>query len=159
MSRKLFLLTGLMFVVAGCASVDIKRITRDSPYTEGLRFYRPYPYLLITSNEDKSLVGKIVYLPSKNEEYTIKVSPGVGSVDAKFTLENGWNLTEYGATEDAKTADIITALASSLAGIPKSGEVATAAATQEGLGPGLYMLTFDEKTGLISGVKPVLQFK
>lgn len=152
MSRILLLLTALMFVMAGCAGVEIKRVTSKDPNMEGLRFYRPHPYLLVTSEGEKNtLVCKIIYLPNKNEDYALRVTSGMGSIDAKFTLENGWNLTQYGETKDSKTADIITALTGSLKGL-------TGLRRDEAKGellPGLYMLLYDDKTGLITGLRHV----
>jgi hypothetical protein len=156
MSKKMLLLTALSFVMAGCAGVEIKRVTLENPYAEGLRFYRPYPYLLITNEEGKTgLISKIIYLPNKNEEYAIKVRGGMGSIDAKFTLENGWNLTEYGETKDSKTAEIVTALA----GVLRDVKGLRSTPAKDEIGPGLYKLVFDDKTGLISGLEPVIQFK
>jgi hypothetical protein len=151
----MFLLSVLIFLIAGCARVEIARITPESPYKEGLRFYRPLPYLWVTKDKDKNLQGSIVWLPNKNEEYVIRVKSGIGSVDTKFTLENGWNLTGLNETRDSKTPEMIKALTgffTDLKGVfekAKKGE----------LHPGLYLFIFDDKTGLISDLKPVVQFE
>jgi hypothetical protein len=156
MKKNLLLITLLTFVMAGCSGVEIKRVMSNDSSTTGLRFYRPYPYLLVTSEEGKtSLTVKVVYLPNLKEDYALSVTSRMGSVDAKFTLENGWNLTTYGAAIDPKTSEIISALTGSLkavAGLPGLKAV-------EELRPGLYRLDFDEKTGLISGCTCVVQFK
>ena len=90
MMKRFYLLTVLIFLMVSCASVEITRITPENPYKEGIRFYRPYPYLLVTKDkEGKNLESKIIYLPNKNEEYAIKVKSGIGTVDTKFTLEDG----------------------------------------------------------------------
>jgi hypothetical protein len=141
--------------MTGCAGVEITRISSENSYKEGLRFYRPYPYLWVTKDKAKdNLQGSIIWLPNKNEEYVIRVKSGIGSVDAKFTLENGWNLTGLNEIRDSKTPEMITALTGSLKDL-KGLE----AATKEELQPGLYMFIFEDKTGLISGLKPVVQFK
>ena len=117
MKKRLHLLTVLIFLMTGCAGVEIAKITSDNPYREGLRFYRPYPYLWVTKDKDGNLQGSILYLPNKNEEYVIRVKSGIGSVDAKFTLENGWNLTGLNEVRDSKTPEMITALTGSLKGL------------------------------------------
>lgn len=145
----------VIFVTAGCARVEVTNISSDHPYREGIRFYRPYPYLWVTKDKGGDLKGTIHWLPNKNEEYVIKVKSGIGSVDTKFTLENGWNLTEFGETRDSKTSEMMEALSGSLKEVteilktPRNGE----------LHPGLYMFIFDDKTGLIHDIKPVIQFK
>jgi hypothetical protein len=148
-----FVAIGLL--VSGCAGVDITKITPDSPYKEGVRFYRPAPYLWVTKNKDGNLQGSIVYLPDKSEEYVIQVKSGFGSVDTKYTLENGWNLVGFNESNESKTADIINALTGSLGGL--TGLLRNL--SKEELRPGLYIFVFDEKTGLVRDLKPVLQFE
>jgi len=45
MRRFCFVLSAF-FLLAGCAGVDVKKVT--SGKEEGIRFYRPHPYLLVT---------------------------------------------------------------------------------------------------------------
>lgn len=143
-------------LLSGCASVEITRVTKDNPYKEGIRFYRPYPYLLITkAKQAENLECKIIFLPNASEEYVVRMKSGFGSAEAKLTLENGWNLTQFGETRESNSADMAAALTSSLSGLKEFLKM-----TQEKeLSPGLYAFVFDEKTGLVSDVKPVLQFK
>ncbi len=156
MKRISYFICAAFVLLIGCASVEITKITKDNPYKEGIRFYRPYPYLLVTkAKQSENLECKIVYLPNMSEEYVVRVKPGIGSVEAKFTLENGWNLTEFGETREASSAEIAEALASSLSGLKEFLKMKQ----EEELSPGLYAFLFDEKTGLVTGVKPVLQFK
>jgi nitrogen fixation protein len=141
--------------MVGCARVEITKITPENPYTKGIRFYRPYPYLWVTKDKEGNLEGKIVYLPKTNEEYAIKVKSGIGTVDTKFTLEDGWRLTQFGETRDSKSVEMVNALTGSLKDLKGFFEKVI----KEELYPGLYMFEFDHNTGLISGLKPVLQFK
>jgi hypothetical protein len=155
MMKRFYLLTVLIFLMVSCASVEITRITPENPYKKGIRFYRPYPYLWVTKDKDgKNLECKIIYLPNKNEEYTIKVKSGIGTVDTKFTLEDGWRLTQFGETRDSKTVEMVNALTGSLKELKGILEMVK----KPELCPGLYMFIFDEKTGLIRDIKPVVQF-
>ena len=155
--RRFSLLAILIFFIfiSGCAGVRIIKITHENPYEEGIRFYAPHPYLWVTKDTSGNLQASIVWLPNKNEEYAIKVKSGIGSVDTKFTLENGWNLTQFGETRDSKTPELITALTGSLKDIKGVFEMVR----EEELHVGLYMFIFDEKTGLVSDIKPIIQFK
>ena len=76
--------------------------TSDATYTEGIRFYRSRPYLLVARNADKGLAAQLVYLPDKTQEYVVKQRPGIGSSDLSVTLEGGWNLTALGHKLDTK---------------------------------------------------------
>jgi len=150
-----FILMAMIFVTAGCARVEVNQLSSDHPYRNGIRFYRPHPYLWITKDKEGDLKGTLHWLPNKNEEYVIKVKSGIGSVDAKFTLENGWNLTEFGETRDSKTSEMIEALSGSLKDVSEVLKMVN----KEELLPGLYMFIFDDRTGLINDIKPVIQFK
>jgi len=114
--------------------------------TEGLRFYRPAPYLQVSEAADTTDGGSksggaqatrlqfsIVWLPDYKQEYIVQSHPGFGSVTFKRTLADGWNLTGMEASMDSKTAEILTALAGLL---PK----ATRAQPTGGPCPGLYRL-------------------
>jgi len=157
MMRRFYLLAILIFFIfiPDCAGVRIIKITHENPHEEGIRFYAPHPYLWVTEDTSGSLQATIVWLPNKSEEYAIRVKSGIGSVDTKFTLENGWNLTQFGQTMDSKTPELITALTGSLKDIKGIFEKVS----EEELHVGLYMFIFDEKTGLVSEIKPVIQFK
>jgi hypothetical protein len=175
MSKKFYyLLPVLTLLMTGCAHVEVTKISDQKPYEDGIRFYRPWPYLLVsagpTEKEPKAtppakpvqeaLTFKIVMLPRMSDEYVIKVHSGIGgSVEAKFTLENGWMLTQFGETRDSKTPEMINALTGTL---KEGAAIATAAmikGIKEGekpLGPGLYRLNFDEKTGFVVSIEPVV---
>jgi hypothetical protein len=157
MTKRFSLLAILLFFIfiPGCAGVRIVKITHENPYEEGIRFYAPHPYLWVTKDTSGNLQASIVWFPNKNEEYAIKVKSGIGSVDTKFTLENGWNLTQFGETRDSKTPELITALTGSLKDIRE----VFAMVREEELHAGLYMFIFDEKIGLVSEIKPVIQFR
>jgi hypothetical protein len=156
MNKIFFAINATLIFLSGCASVEIARITKDNPYKEGIRFYRPHPYLLITkAKQAENLECKIVYLPNTNEEYVVRVKPGFGSAEAKVTLEDGWNLTQFGETRESKSAEMAAALTSSLSGLKEFLKITQG----EELYPGFYAFVFDEKTGLISGIKPVIQLK
>jgi hypothetical protein len=55
---------------------------------------------------------QIKYLPDYNEEYSVKLRPGLGTGKLNFKLEDGWNLTSVGMESDQKTAEILGSVAS-----------------------------------------------
>jgi hypothetical protein len=143
-----WLMSALALVaMSGCSTVEVKPF--DGTYKDGLRFYRPEPYLLVTKDKDGIVQSAIVYLPNKKEEYIVRAVPRLGTVDMKAALDGGWNLTSLGATIDTKIPETITAL---------SG-LAQAAAGLRGRSmtdePGLYRIEFDSTTGRVSTITKV----
>jgi hypothetical protein len=73
------LMVALAFLaVTGCSTVEVKPFDPTS-YQDGLRFYRPEPYLLVTRENDGMLRSMIIYLPNKKEEYVVRAVPEVAS--------------------------------------------------------------------------------
>lgn len=144
-----------MFCIAGCSRVEVAPYNASS-YKEGLRFYRPRPYLLVSQLLDSEGKNKgqniqMIYLPDYNQEYVIRERVFFGTVSMKPTLENGWNLTSLEATADPKTAEIITALV----GVARLGAAnADIASSQTSVvtnfPPGIYPLIFDPTGVLVS---------
>ena len=133
----------LMPLIAGaCSSMSVTR-TSDATYTEGIRFYRSRPYLLVARNADKGLAAQLVYLPDKTQEYVVKQRPGIGSSDLSVTLEGGWNLTALGHKLDTKVPEMLTAitgLVKSVGGPSDSGDYV-----------GLYRIDYDDG-GMVTGL-------
>lgn len=141
---------GLVLVSSGCAGVGVTRLGKEGDYRDGIRFYRPQPYLLVSSKATGDRQAQIVWLPKKDEEYVLRVRSGLGAVDAKFALQDGWNLTEYGESRDPGTADIV----ASILGVAKAAEALVASGGGD-LTPGLYALVFDPATGLVTSARRV----
>ncbi len=155
MSRKSGLFVSAVALMTACAGIQVSRLTSDNDQVKGVRFYRPAPYLLVTADAKGELKASLVYLPKINEEYVIQSKSGLGSAEAKFKLEGGWNLTEFGQTSDSKTAELVT----SLAGLLKGATTELTATGAPSPAPGLYAFIFDPKTGLVTEIKPVHLFK
>jgi nitrogen fixation protein len=156
-----FYLLSLIFLMAGCAGVEVTEITSKNPYKEGVRFYRPWPYLLVTKDEDGKFQTKNIYLPKMNEEYVINVKSGMGTVEASFTLTDGWQLTQLGDKRDSKIPETIGAITGAATGLKTVLETTKApgpAKAKSLPSPGLYRYEFDNN-GLVTGLIPVLQFE
>ena len=155
-------------LLAACSHVTIRRVVGDDP-ASGARFYRPWPYLLVSgpgfsaggaeaaaASTAGASRASLVYLPDFCNEYVIHPWVGLGSVELKATLDDGWNLTSLGATEDSRIPEAIAAATGLLGASARLAERATAA--REGrpvaLAPGLYRLTLDED-GLFAGLVPI----
>lgn len=134
----------LLLAVAGiaCSHVRIARVTAGTSSDEGLRFFRPWPYLLVTVDRSDLVQATIVYLPDRSEEYVIEPKVGLGSVDVKVALDDGWQLASLGASSDSRVPETIEAVseligaASSVAAAPRDHPAAFP------LAPGLYRLVY-----------------
>lgn len=110
----------------GCAPrVRVK--SNPGPHDQGIRYYRPKPYLLISNvaegvpNEngkpgravldDRYVDIQLQYLPDFEEEYAIDVRTGFGVADVAITLEDGWNLTAINQKLDSQTDENLKAAA------------------------------------------------
>lgn len=146
----------MLLATAGCAGIEIAKVTDKNAGTGGVYFYRPWPYLLVVSSADGKVDSRVVYLPRINEEYVIKVHGGLGTVNATFDLTDGWQLTKMGDVRDSKIPETINALsglATSVSGIMMKAQGVELQAKP--LPPGLYRFEFDEKTGFVKGLVPV----
>jgi hypothetical protein len=118
--------------------------------TEGLRYYRPWPYLMVSETKDgEGLEFKIVYLPDLSQEYAVQVRAGFGTVDFKPTLENGWNLVAVDAKVDSRTKEVMEAAAGLIGAGAKLA--AGSRARDSGLRPGIYRFIVDEPRTLRDG--------
>ena len=126
-------------ICGGCAEVHVKRLLVTDKGSEGIRFYQPHPYLLVTLGPapkadgkdgkalaiDQNLVGddkatatsapemflnfQIIFLPKIDEIYAVTVKSGLGTAEGSVKLKDGWMLTEFGGKSDSKIPETITA--------------------------------------------------
>lgn len=150
MGRRLILLSASLFLLAGCAGVEVTRVKNGSD-NGGIRFYRPWPYLLVVPAANGGVEAKTVYLPRLDQEYSIKVKPGLGTVNGKFTLSDGWNLTDFGDTRDSKVPETIAALS----GAATAAGDLKAAGAEVSIPAGLYEYEIDERSGKVTGLKKI----
>ncbi len=157
MGKRLVLLSVSLFLLAGCAGVQVTRVRDKNADNGGIRFYRPWPYLLVYQTEH-GIEAKTVYLPKMDEEYAIKVKSGFGTVNGKFTLTDGWNLTDFGDTRDSKIPETMTALTGVAAGVDSIVHRGPSDKKVKTLHPGLYCYKFNSE-GYVDGLEEVSLFK
>ncbi|MFM7169022.1 MAG: hypothetical protein ACKO3T_27610 [Planctomycetaceae bacterium] len=128
MLRWNFFFTLLLSLFLGCTP-GIRVIKNPGDDDKGVRYYRPKPYLMVTSaqitketsgvktteTDPRSVIIEVKYLPDFSEEYSINTTPGLGSANVKLTLTEGWNLTEVNQDLDSKVQETLQA-AATLAG-------------------------------------------
>jgi len=152
------LLVPLALLAVSCANFSVKRlkpgqatldthgaVTRSGP-EEGVRFYRPWPYVLIRKEgKDGSMPSfsaQVLMLPDPEQEYVITWKPGFGSVKPSFQLTDGWNLTGVSSEVTAGTAPMLGSLASLITAAAADFVVKDEA----DLKPGLYKMVWDSGT-------------
>lgn len=131
-------LLGMVCYSVGCTP-RVRVIANPKPHQKGIRYYRPKPYLLVTSGQaavisnqsektvtttsipDKRYVNiQLQYLPDFEEEYALDVRTGFGTADVGIKLEDGWNLTEINQKLDSKTSENIKAVSDLIGSIAQS---------------------------------------
>jgi len=159
MKNHFHILGVLIFLMAGCAGVEITKVAPTDANKAGIRFYRPWPYLLVTKDANGVLQSSIIYLPRTNEGYAINVKSGMGKVDSSFTLADGWRLTQFGDIRDSKIPETIDAIPKMIGAITG---VATALEKEEKLGvakpvPSLELYRFDcnDRNGFVESIVQV----
>ncbi len=131
-----WVLGSLLMACMGCTPRVIVH-ANPSKNDNGIRFYRPKPYLKIEPAEvavDKSQTAyvpgmvriSLAYLPDFSEEYAIDVRTGCGTANVGIKLEDGWNLTEISQDLDSQTDENIEAIGGLVKAV--GGIVPTAAA-------------------------------
>lgn len=141
------LATILLCSVLACSSIEVRPA---GPKDEGLRFYRPWPYLWVTSAANGACAVQIVYLPRTDQEYVVRATAGLGSVSFKPVLTDGWNLTSLDGQIDSKAGEVLTALGGVAGAL---GAKATLGTASGDIPVGLYVFGFEH--GLVSGLKHV----
>lgn len=135
-SRIIFLL--ITFTLNSCTTIRVTPIDHSGNAVkdalDGVRFYQPKPYLLITAlsnTANKESSEKIyrakftdqfncnyelqfIYLPDYTNGYVISINSWwrmFGTASMAPQLENGWKLTGLSTEVDSKTPETITAIA------------------------------------------------
>jgi hypothetical protein len=159
MFNKFLIVLTCALLIYSCAGVNVTKITSGNQDEEGIRFYRPYPYLLVTPGKD-SIEYKILWLPKMDEEYAVSVKSGLGTTDYAITLENGWNLTAFNEKRDSKLEELITSAFGNITGLinapsrfREQGET-----EKKNILPGLYAFVYADKgpnKGLVIGLRKI----
>jgi hypothetical protein len=146
--RKWRIACTILAMIAGC-SPGAYVVKDPGPFNKGLRFYRPKPYVFlqpapapaaaadaakattVVDPSSKTYRMTLEYLPDFEEEYSIRVRPGLGTAKVNVNLENGWNLTSLTQDLDTKTAENLTAFVNMIKAVAPGGLLATPQAMQK----------------------------
>lgn len=176
-TRALLICAAAAAAAAGCAHLTFQSAAvHNEPWyqrwfakSDGIHYYRPKPYVLITETQaikdaGASCVVDIKYLPDYSQEYVIVPHYWIGSVALKPTLADGWNLTNLDSTVDTKVPETLNAFAALMTAVPK-GAVAAAVPSEKieeaagNVRPGMYPMEPDGDRLTIDVDHPVFQAK
>ena len=126
------------FLISGCAEVQVKHVD-DQDASDGVHFYEPRPYVLVSNQQKQDDKGKvqnqfssqIIWLPDHSRRYVVKIKPGWGTVDGSVKLQDGWMLDALGSKMDSKGPETVTAM---------TGLVSVAAKAADQVPQGLYLI-------------------
>ncbi|MBA7664347.1 hypothetical protein ES703_72405 [subsurface metagenome] len=155
-----------VFMISGCAGVRVLPVTEKNRNDDGVRFYQPYPYLFVTRDEHGNLRYSVEWLPNLKKEFLITTKAGSGAVKTKIALEKGWNLTQFDAEVDSKTAEIgkavpdLVGIFASLSELTKQVEGLEMLRKETALEPGIYAMVYDlNETGRVWALEQIVVFK
>jgi hypothetical protein len=148
MQKSLVTLACCACFCAGCAHVEVTHVD-DKDKSDGVHFYEPRPYLLVTKTASASgpneLTNQIIWLPDHNKRFKVEFKGGWGTMNGSVKLQNGWLLDTLGAQTDSKIPETITAVGGLITAIAK---ITSLVAPAKPLEEGLYLIDIDEK-GLV----------
>ena len=154
--RAAVLLVALVSSACLGPKLEARRIQSDEQ--EGMPYYLPRPYLIVSKNFNPvQTTGKattaskpdageavhayqIVYLPDRCNQYGLTVSRGIGTLESRIELEDGWKFTGLTLETDSKTPETIAAIGEPIAEIGK-------AFAREGSAAGAEVALYDLFTG------------
>ena len=155
------LLFGCVLSMTGCSTVVVEPYSKET-YKDGIRFYRPAPYILVspTLDEKGNIVGtemSIRYLPDYRQEYVVRSWTFIGSVTMKPGLTDGWNLVALESSVDPKFAETVTALVGAAKlGMPMTPQGVQPPSTAPV--PGLYKLILPTKENEFPRIEGPISF-
>ncbi len=144
-----------LYLLTGCASVNVTHVD-DKGSCDGIHFYEPRPYLLVTGS-GQSLTNTVIWLPDHSQRYRVKFKGGWGTMKGNIKLVNGWMLDSLGVETDSKIPETITAVGSLVsAAVSAVKTPGTTTAAGPALTNGLYIIDIDgtgkitfERTGIV----------
>jgi hypothetical protein len=136
---------------AGCSWTRVRPIqSYEDRRTTGFRFYATKPYLLVTNE-----AVQVVYLPDYTRGYAVRWGSILSKARLSIQLQDGVTLKESQSTVDATS--IFGALRDMFkeAGTEALARAAAAPPRASGKFEGLYEIVYDEKTGVLKGLRKV----
>jgi hypothetical protein len=113
------LLLLLPLLLTACTTTTVTKNPTDCD--QGIRYYRPKPYLLIQPTgtpSDQFVSISLHYLPDFSEEYSIRVRAGLGINETNIALQDGWNLTQISQKLDSQFDENLGAVADLIGALP-----------------------------------------
>ncbi|MGV3483797.1 MAG: hypothetical protein ACO1RT_05220 [Planctomycetaceae bacterium] len=111
--------------ITGCLP-STKIVKNPGAGDQGVRYYRPKPYLVIkpmVSKDGLPVAGYVTIdqtiMPDYSEEYSIHIRSGVGINNTSIKLADGWNLESLNVELDSQVDDNLQAAAEVLSAVPR----------------------------------------
>jgi hypothetical protein len=84
------LVVGLALLAAGCAEINVTKVTRSNDEkTKGIRYALPKPILQVSPRPDGTVAVDVVYLPDLNNTYAVDTWGWLSSSTFQVTLDSG----------------------------------------------------------------------
>ena len=102
--------------------------------------------------QGKEYQVKLIYLPDYSRPFSVSIWSGIGSVQMKVALQDGWMLTSLDGSADSKVSETLTALASIASSIAGATSGGAAAGGKQGKGNALGILSLPAQNLLKPGL-------
>ena len=56
-------------LIPACAGIKVERLKNEASYSDGVRFYRPAQYLLVSVDDEGKKATSVIQLPNTSQEY------------------------------------------------------------------------------------------
>lgn len=159
--RAITIVLSVLVCLGGCAAVKVVPVKPGEQFdTEGVRFWAPHPYLLVTEgppeeparNDGEIAADRreeitktyLIWLPNPAKEYAVQIKPGAGSNKAQIELKDGWMLVKYNQETDTKVPETIEQMTGAFKAIASVALLGPDRATPQEMEPGLYRFVFNE---------------
>jgi len=123
-NRSVLICAAMLCFLAGCLP-STRIVKNPGPCDDGLRYYRPKPYLLVQPMLNKAgepVEGFVhleqVTLPDFSEEYSIHIRSGLGTNETEVELADGWRLESLNVSIDSNFDENLRAIADFAEAIP-----------------------------------------
>lgn len=130
-------ITALIMSIGGCLP-RTSVLKNPGPHDDGVRYYRPKPYLFVAQAVDRAGEERIGFvtldtkiLPDFAEEYSIHVSPGLGTNRTSIELTDGWNLTGLNIDADSQVDENVRAVSDLVSSAANAAKASASGSTSD----------------------------
>lgn len=126
------LLAVFTFVFLGCSTkIKVQKVDDFDSKTEGVRYYLPQPFLLISPKNDGGVDVSVEYLPDYDNQYAVQVETRLAAHTLEVAIDNGFLTKVTYSPDDSGVASQMVDTAGNLAKAQLEADAAAEKAAAE----------------------------